>query len=128
MRRRPSERDGALTGDVMTADDRVMTQLTLRVPDELVDRLKIAARERGESVNRWATAVLAAAVDPTFAGDDAQVLRERLARAGLLVPTSGRGRRPSRPAVARADIRLWKRRWPKVRCRRCDKTSKVAEL
>jgi hypothetical protein len=79
-----------------------MTQLTLRVPDQLVDRVKVAARERGQSVNRWATAVLSAAVDPAFAGDDAQVLRERLARAGLLVATSGRRRRPGRSAVARA--------------------------
>jgi hypothetical protein len=80
-----------------------MSQLTLRVPDELVDRVKVAASERGQSVNRWATAVFSAAVDPTFAGDDAQALRERLARAGLLITVvPGRRRRPNRTAVARA--------------------------
>jgi hypothetical protein len=88
-----------------------MGQLTPRIPDALRGRLKVAA---GKSVNRWATDVLHAAVDPDLAGDEAAVLRERLARAGLLVavePTlksrpktaaltrsraaAGRGRRPS---------------------------------
>jgi hypothetical protein len=89
----------------MTADHEFMTQLTLRVPDELVERVKVAANERGESVNRWATAVLSAAVDPTFAGDGAQALRERLARAGLLITmTPRKRRRPNRTAVARARV------------------------
>jgi len=80
-----------------------MPQLTLRIPEPLGEELKSAARARGESLNRFATAVLRAAVDPAFAGDEAAVLRERLARAGLLAapPRSVRAR-PSRKAVARA--------------------------
>ncbi len=59
-------------------------QLTLRIAPELADDLKRAAGRRGESVNAFATAVLAAAVDPDLAGDEVDRLRERLARAGLL--------------------------------------------
>jgi hypothetical protein len=81
------------------------TQLTLRIPDPLTKELKAAARARGESLNRFATAVLRAAVDPNFAGDAAQALRERLSRAGLLlVPERSARVRPSRRAVGRARI------------------------
>jgi hypothetical protein len=80
-----------------------MTQLTLRIPDPLSQQLKAAARARGESLNRFASAVLRAAVDPAFAGDAAQALRERLARAGLLVVGEPSARaRPSRKALGRA--------------------------
>jgi plasmid stability protein len=80
-----------------------MSQLTLRLPEELVGQLKQAAAAAGRSLNRWATDVLSAAVDPDLAGDEAERLRERLARAGLLVAPSGRrGRRPPADAVARA--------------------------
>jgi|SRR4029453_11160284 hypothetical protein len=75
-----------------------MPQLTLRLPDDLVDRLRAAARARRQSVNGLATAVLGAAVDPAYAGDEAQALRERLERAGLLM-ISARSRRP-RPSGA----------------------------
>lgn len=61
-----------------------MHQLTLRVPEQLGKSLKDAAAERGESVNSYASAVLTAAVDPDLAGGEAERLRERLARAGLL--------------------------------------------
>lgn len=61
-----------------------MTQVTLRLPDGLAGRLKEAARHRGQSLNSWATLVLTAAVDPDLAGDPAERLRERLARAGVL--------------------------------------------
>lgn len=80
-----------------------MGQLTLRIPDALGERLKVAAGATGKSVNRWATDVLHAAVDPDLAGDEASALRERLARAGLLVevePT--RKSRPTTAALARA--------------------------
>jgi plasmid stability protein len=67
-----------------------MKQLTLRVDDRLTQFLKQAAAARGESVNAYAQAVLAAAVDPDLAGDETTQMRERLRRAGLLavVPDS----------------------------------------
>jgi len=80
-----------------------MGQLTLRIPDALSERLKVAAGSSGKSVNRWATDVLNAAVDPDFAGDETAVLRERLARAGLLVrPEPVLRSRPKEAAFARA--------------------------
>ena len=80
-----------------------MSQLTLRIPDSLAEELRSAARARGESLNRFASAVLRAAVDPAFASDEAQELRERLARAGLLVVAERSVRtRPGRRAVSRA--------------------------
>ncbi len=80
-----------------------MTQVTLRVPDDLARQLKEAASARGRSLNRWATDVLSAAVDPDLAGDEAERLRERFRRAGLLASVSGpRHRRPPQAAVARA--------------------------
>jgi predicted transcriptional regulator len=82
-----------------------MMQLTLRLPDALVARLKQAARARGSSLNGYAGAVLAAAVDPELAGDEMSRLRERLDRAGLLAavaPPSRPVRRPDPAAVAAA--------------------------
>jgi plasmid stability protein len=80
-----------------------MFQLTLRVPDDLIGRLKDAAQEHGRSLNGWATDVLTAAVDPELAGDEAARVRERLARAGLLATGAPRtGPRPDPDAVARA--------------------------
>lgn len=80
-----------------------MTQVTLRLPDGLAGRLKEAARHRGQSLNSWATLVLTAAVDPDLAGDPAERLRERLARAGLLVATEPAPRtRPDATRLARA--------------------------
>jgi hypothetical protein len=80
-----------------------MRQLTLRVPEELAERLKGAARDREESVNGYAVKVLSAAVDPDFAGDEITGLRERLARAGLLLtPDRIQRRRPSGRALDRA--------------------------
>jgi len=73
-----------------------MAQLTLRVPDEMVGLFKVAARALDRSVNAWATAVLAAAVDPDLAGDEAAITRARLSKAGLLAPP-GTGQRPGRP-------------------------------
>ena len=80
-----------------------MTQVTLRLPEDLVARLKLAAQTRGQSLNSWATLVLAAAVDPTLAGDAAEQLRERLAGAGLLASLERRSRsQPEVDRVARA--------------------------
>jgi hypothetical protein len=82
-----------------------MAQLTLRIPEGLARRLKQAAKARGSSVNRYAGEVLAAAVDPDLAGDEAARLRERLAQAGLLAsmpPENRPARRPDPAAVATA--------------------------
>lgn len=80
-----------------------MRQLTLRVDDGLAARLKAVAGDRGESVNRYAEAVLSAAVDPELAGSEADRLRERLARAGLLVIPEPRDvRRPGRDELVAA--------------------------
>jgi hypothetical protein len=67
-----------------------MLQITLRIPDELASDLKAAAREREMSVNRYATAVLAAATDPGLAAGEQEELIARLSRAGLLEPAPTR--------------------------------------
>jgi hypothetical protein len=82
----------------------IMRQLTLRVPEELAEQLKGAARDHEDSVNGYAVKVLSAAVDPDYADDEITGLRERLGRAGLLLipqrlPTA---RRPSARALGRA--------------------------
>jgi plasmid stability protein len=77
-----------------------MAQVTLRIPDELLDRLKQVCAAQGRSLNNWAAAVLSAAVDPDLAGDEAQRTRERLARAGLLLDLGGRRRRRADGAAA----------------------------
>ena len=79
-----------------------MSQLTLRVADELHRRLREAAAARGVSVNTWASAVLAAATDPDLAGDETERVRERLRRAGLLAAEAAPRPRPARAAVERA--------------------------
>jgi len=80
-----------------------MRQLTLRVPEELAERLKGAAHDRKESVNGYAVKVLSAAVDPELAGDEITGLKERLARAGLLLtPERLPTQRPSARALSRA--------------------------
>ena len=80
-----------------------MHQLTLRVPEELAEQLKGAARDRQESVNGYAVKVLSAAVDPELAGDEIASLKERLARAGLLLtPERLTTDKPSAQALDRA--------------------------
>ncbi|MBD0281764.1 MAG: Arc family DNA-binding protein [Thermoleophilaceae bacterium] len=86
-----------------------MRQLTLRIPEQLAERLKQAARESGRSVNSYATAVLGAAVDPELPGDEAARVRERLARAGLLEAAGRLSRaRPAEEALRRARRRAAK--------------------
>jgi hypothetical protein len=80
-----------------------MKQVTLRVEDRLATSLKQAAAARSESVNAYAQAVLSAAVDPEFAGDEVTQLRERLDRAGLLaIPAQVPHSAPNRAALGRA--------------------------
>lgn len=81
-----------------------MRQLTLRVPEELAERLKGAARDHEDSINGFAVKVLSAAVDPDLACDEVTGLKERLAQAGLLltpkrIPTK---RTPSARSLSQA--------------------------
>lgn len=76
--------------------------MSLRLPDELADQIRAHAERAGHSVNRWIALVLGAAVDPELAGSEAERVRERLARAGLLAPTGAQGTRPDKSSVARA--------------------------
>ncbi len=61
-----------------------MAQLTLRLDDDLARHLKAKAEEEGRSLNAWAVFALRALVDPDLAGDEADRLRERFRRAGIL--------------------------------------------
>lgn len=74
--------------------------------ERLANFLKQAAAARSESVNSYARTVLTAAVDPEYAGDEAERVRERLARAGLLAtPKPVSYPRPDPAAVAAAGKR-----------------------
>ena len=82
------------------------TQVTFRLPPELVAQLKAAAEAQGRSVNAWVTTVLEALLNPDFAGDEAEQLRARLARAGLGLDVPRlQGSRPDPEAVAAAGAR-----------------------
>lgn len=82
-----------------------MSQVTWRAPDELVERVRKAAERAGRSLNDYLTRLAEAAVDPDLAGDERERLRERLARAGLIVPPGPTRRRPDRAVVASAERR-----------------------
>jgi hypothetical protein len=80
-----------------------MAQVTWRASTDLVDRVRDEAARQGRSLNDYLTRLAEAATDPDLADSDQQRLRERLAQAGLLAPTSGQARRrPDPAAVARA--------------------------
>ncbi len=79
--------------------------MTWRTSDELLERVRRQARTHGRSLNEWVTTVQSAASDPAYAGDEAQELRERLARAGVLddpAPASRARPAPARLAKSRA--------------------------
>lgn len=82
-----------------------MTQVTWRASDDLVERVRRAARDRGRSLIDYLTVVLAAATDPELATSEAVRVRERLAAADLLVSGHPVARRPDPAAVARARSR-----------------------
>lgn len=79
-----------------------MAQVTLRLPDQLAERLRAAASTQERSVNEYLTRLVQAATDPELADDDVARTRERLARAGLLAPTGPSRQRPDPTAVATA--------------------------
>jgi len=79
-----------------------MAQLTVRASDDLVARVRLAAASAGRSMNEYVTVVLDAATDANFAGSDAERVRERLARAGLLAHPAPRDEPPPSEAAVRA--------------------------
>lgn len=77
--------------------------MTWRASEELIERVRRQAQDQGRSLNDWVTAVLDAASDPGTAAGEAQRVRERLARAGLLEPVAAAApRRPSPAQLKRA--------------------------
>ncbi len=80
-----------------------MARLALRLDDELAQDVKAHAAAAGRSVNAWVLAVLGAAVNPDLADTEAERIRSRLARAGLLAePRPHETPRPDPERVARA--------------------------
>lgn len=82
-----------------------MAQMTWRVSDEVLAKVRRQAEEHGRSLNEWVTTVLSAASDPSSAGTLVEQLRERLAHAGVLetvVETPGAAPDPALVAAARA--------------------------
>jgi hypothetical protein len=66
-----------------------MAQISLRISDELAEDIKSDARRRKLSVNGYITYILRSASDPEFGGSEAERVRERLRRAGLLEEWDG---------------------------------------
>jgi len=85
-----------------------MAQMTWRLTDELLERVRRAARRQGRSMNEYVTAVHDAATDPELAESDAERVRERLDRAGLLAPVGPVHSRPPADQVARARAKAGK--------------------
>jgi hypothetical protein len=77
-------------------------QVTWRAPEELVERVRAAAIDAHYSLNQYITVVLDAATNPDHAGSDAERIRERLARAGLLARTEVPRVRPNPDELAEA--------------------------
>jgi hypothetical protein len=88
-------------------DQRVRTaQLTIRTDDALVDRVRMAAANGGQSMNEFVVLVLDAATNPALAGSPGHEIRERLAAAGLLAErVEPAGPRPDRKLVRAAGSR-----------------------
>lgn len=80
-----------------------MAQVTWRAPDELVDRVRMAAADQQRSLNDYLTRLAQAATNPDLADDDLARTRERLARAGIPAAPGPRGDGPMRIADFEAD-------------------------
>lgn len=79
--------------------------MTWRTTDEILAQVRRQAEAHGRSLNEWVSTVLEAASDPSNAGTQAEQVRERLARAGVLdsvVEVPGPALDPTRVAAARA--------------------------
>lgn len=76
--------------------------MTWRASDELMNRVRCAAKRSGRSMNEYVTYVMNAVTDPEYGGDEAERVRERLAHAGLLAPGGAPGHRPDPEAFERA--------------------------
>lgn len=79
-----------------------MGQVTWRASDELIAQVKAVAASEGRSLNEFLTHLTTAVVDPDTADGEMASLRERLARAGLLVTPTPVAARPDPIAVAEA--------------------------
>ncbi len=79
-----------------------MSQMTLRTSEELMQRIRTAAKSQDRSLNDYVSLVLDAATNPDLAGSAAERVRERLAAAGLVSHDGVARPRPSAAAVATA--------------------------
>lgn len=80
-----------------------MAQVTWRASEELVERVRDAARREQRSMNDFVSHVLDTVTNPEAAGSERERLRERLAKAGLLADPVGPPRtRPDPERVAEA--------------------------
>lgn len=80
-----------------------MAQMTIRVPDELLERVRRAAEDTDQSMNEYVATTLRARVDPDLAGTEVDRIRERLAHADLLAEGGpSHARHPDPDALARA--------------------------
>lgn len=84
-----------------------MSQMTWRADEELIERVKSVAGAEGRSMNEYVTFVLDVATNPELAGSDAERIRERLRRAGLLAePAVDASERPSATEIERASLSM----------------------
>jgi hypothetical protein len=81
-----------------------MAQMTVRMSEELLERLRSAALERSLSMNAYVEAILDAATNPELSSSEADRVRTRLRLAGLLEDAAepAPGHRPPHDAVQQA--------------------------
>lgn len=89
-----------------------MTRVMWQASDELMERVRAAAELRGRTLNDYMSSVLDAATNPDLGGTEAERLRVRLERAGILArpgkaarwPVGRELSRPAYPAKAFEDL------------------------
>ncbi len=80
-----------------------MAQISLRISDELAEDVKADARRNKLSLNGYITQILKTASNPEFGGTEAERMRERFRRAGLLQEWPPfDGERPGREELEKA--------------------------